>query len=152
MPQLNKVFLMGHLTRDPDMRTSQAGNPVCKFGIAVNRREKDKGADFINCTAFGKTAEFINRDFLKGSPIFIEGRLSYSSWKTEAGENRSALEVVVDRIDWLSPRKPRQGDTDDPSLDESVGEPLPTEPARRQPKQQQLADYGTADGAFEIPF
>ncbi|NBQ49289.1 MAG: single-stranded DNA-binding protein, partial [Marivivens sp.] len=87
MPAFNKVFLMGNLTRDPEMKQLPSGMAVCDIGMAVNDRVKNKQtgeyedrANFVDCTAFGKTAENIVRFFTKGRPIFIEGKLRFEQW------------------------------------------------------------------------
>ena len=82
---MNKVILCGRLTADPELRQSQAGTAVCRFTVAVNRKFKnDKGeyeADFINCTAFKQTAEFVSRYFTKGKMIIVEGNLRTGSYQ-----------------------------------------------------------------------
>lgn len=99
---MNKVILMGRLTRDPEVRYSQGAEPVAvvRFSIAVNRRFKREGdpdADFFNCVAFGKTGEFTNRYFKKGNMISIVGRLSTSSWNdAQSGQKRYATEIIVE--------------------------------------------------------
>lgn len=83
---MNKVILMGRLARDPELRQNQNGNSSCRFSVAVSRRTKnpqtgDYDADFISCTAWGQTAEFINRYFKKGSMICVEGNLRTGSYQ-----------------------------------------------------------------------
>ncbi|NBT50009.1 MAG: single-stranded DNA-binding protein [Marivivens sp.] len=104
MPAFNKVFLMGNLTRDPEMKQLPSGMAVCDIGMAVNDRVKNKQtgeyedrANFVDCTAFGKTAENIVRFFTKGRPIFIEGKLRFEQWDDrESGKKRSKIKVVID--------------------------------------------------------
>jgi len=99
---MNKVILMGRLTRDPETRYSQAAEPVAivRFSIAVNRRFKRDGepdADFFDCVAFGKTGEFISKFFNKGRMIAVVGSLRNSSWEDrETGQKRYKTEVAVD--------------------------------------------------------
>lgn len=98
---MNKVILMGRLTRDPEVRYSQGAEPIaiCKFSIAVNRRYKKEGepeADFFNCTSFGKTGEFTSKYFKKGQMISLVGRLSVNSWTDQNGQKRTSTEVVVE--------------------------------------------------------
>ena len=105
MANYNRVILMGRLTRDVEMRTLPSGLPVGEIGLAVNDRYQDKQsgewmdrANFVDCTAFGKTAESIGRFFSKGSAILIEGKLRYDQWQDkQTGQNRSKLKVVVDQ-------------------------------------------------------
>jgi len=99
---MNKVILMGRLTRDPEIRYSQSADPlaIVRYGIAVNKRFKRDGepdADFIDCTAFGKTGEFAERYFKKGMMVGIVGRISTSSWEDkETGQKRYRTEVIVE--------------------------------------------------------
>ena len=98
---MNKVILMGRLTRDPEVRYSQGNEPVAvvRFGIAVNKRFKRDGepdADFINCVAFGKTGEFTSKYFKKGMMISLVGRLSVNTWTDNNNQKRTSTEVVVE--------------------------------------------------------
>lgn len=109
MPNLNKVMLMGNLTRDPETRA--AGNAqVCEFGLATNRKWKSKqGEDkeetcFVDCTAWGRTGEVIAEHFSKGRPIYVEGRLQLDQWQDQDGNNRSKLKVIVERFEFLGGR------------------------------------------------
>ncbi len=98
---MNKVILMGRLTRDPEMRQTPNGVAVCSFSIAVNRRfakEGQQNADFINCTAWRQQAEFICKYFRKGSMIAVVGNLQSRSWEESDGKKRYATDVVVDEV------------------------------------------------------
>ena len=98
---MNKVILMGRLTRDPEMRQTQSGVNVCSFSIAVNRRfakEGQQNADFINCTAWRQQAEFICKYFAKGSMISVVGNLQSRSWENQEGKKQYATDVVVDEV------------------------------------------------------
>ncbi len=98
---MNKVILMGRLTRDPEMRQTQSGVNVCSFSIAVNRRfakEGQQNADFINCTAWRQQAEFICKYFQKGSMISVVGNLQSRSWENQEGKKQYATDVVVDEV------------------------------------------------------
>ena len=104
MASYNKVILMGNLTRDPELRTlPNSQTLVCDFSLAVNRRWKDAGgADreevlFIDCAAFGKTAETIAGNLAKGRPIHVEGRLRLEQWEQD-GQKRSKIRVVVEQF------------------------------------------------------
>jgi len=111
---LNKVMLIGRLTRDPEVRYSgpSDSSAVTKFGLAVNRTwrtqsgEKKEDTTFVDVVTFGKQAETCNEYLEKGRTVFIEGRLSFSTWKDrDTGRNRSKLEVVAERVQFLgSPR------------------------------------------------
>jgi len=98
---MNKAILMGRLTRDPEMRYSQSATPVavCRFSLAVNRRFKrdsEPDADFINCVAFGKTGEFIEKYFKKGMMLSLTGRIQVSSYDDKQGQKRWSTDVIVE--------------------------------------------------------
>lgn len=98
---MNKVILMGRLTRDPEMRQTPNGVAVCSFSIAVNRRfakEGQQSADFINCTAWRQQAEFICKYFQKGSMIAVVGQIQSRSWDGQDGKKQYATDVVVDEV------------------------------------------------------
>lgn len=107
MASYNKVILMGNITRDPELRQTQGGTSVVKFTVAINDKIKDKDTtSFIDCTAFGKTAENIAKYFHKGSPILIEGRLRQESWTDkQSGQNRSKLVIVADKFEFVGGAK-----------------------------------------------
>ena len=115
MANLNKVLLIGNLTRDPELRYSPSGTAVAKFGLATNRiyktqdGEKKEEVCFVDIVAFRKTAEFCANYFSKGKPIFIEGRLQFSTWETPEGQKRSKLEVLVERMQFLGSPKTSEG-------------------------------------------
>ncbi len=104
MPNLNKVFLMGHLTRNPELRYTPAGLGVANFGLAVNTQiTKDKQDTlFVDITAFGRQAEAINEYFKKGDPIFVEGRLQYRTWEDNNGNKRSKHGIMLNNFQFLS--------------------------------------------------
>jgi single-strand DNA-binding protein len=118
MASYNKVILMGHLTRDPELKTlPNSDTQVCDFALAVNRRWKDgSGNDreevlFIDCAAFGKTGQTIGESLTKGRPIHVEGRLRLETWKKD-GERRSKIRVVVEQFRFVD-RKPGNGQSAD---------------------------------------
>lgn len=106
MASFNKVFLMGNLTRDPELRYVPSGAPVATFGLAVNRTymtqqgEKKDEVCFVRVVVFGKQAESCSQYLTKGRLVFIEGRLQYRSWEQE-GQKRSTLDIVADRVQFL---------------------------------------------------
>ena len=111
MPSYNKVILMGHLTRDPETRTMPNGTAICKIGLAVNHDYKaadgTKKSDvlFIDCDAFGKTAEIMQKWLTKGRACLIEGRLKLDQWDDKkTGEKRSRHGVVVENIQFVGGR------------------------------------------------
>jgi single-strand DNA-binding protein len=102
---LNKVFLYGNLTRDPELKALPSGSQVANFGIATNRSFKDKtgarqeATEFHNIVAFGRTAEVIAQYMKKGRPIFVEGRIQTRSWDDkESGKKNYRTEIVVDNF------------------------------------------------------
>jgi single-strand DNA-binding protein len=104
----NKVILMGNLTRDPESRALPSGANVVNFAVAVNRVWKDKEGNkkedvsFIECDAFGYTADFIAKWFSKGKPILIDGRLRQDNWDDkETGKKRSQIKVVVESASFV---------------------------------------------------
>lgn len=97
----NKVILIGRLTRKPEMRHTPSGMAVTEMCMAVNRRigkDDKQEATYIDVKAWGKTAEFCERYFDKGSPILIEGRLTLEKWTDKQGQNRSALKVTAETV------------------------------------------------------
>ena len=100
---LNKVFIMGRLARDPELRRTQSGVPVASFRLAVDRDYKDKttgekATDWIDVVAWRQTAEFVSRYFTKGRMAVVEGRLQIRDWTDKDGNKRTAAEVVADNI------------------------------------------------------
>ncbi len=107
---LNKVFIIGNLTRDPELKTLPSGTPVASFGVATNRVWKDTSGQkkeevqFHNIVVFGRQAEVASQYLKKGSSVFIEGRIQTRSWEAADGTKRNKTEIVGERIQ-LGPRK-----------------------------------------------
>ena len=151
---MNKVFLIGNLTRDPELRTTQTGISVCSFTIAVNRRRSsnaDAGqpeADFFRVTAWRQLGEICSKYLAKGRKVSVVGSLSVSTYTGNDGQTRASLEVQADDVEFLTP-KGEQGD--------AAGAYAPAAPAS-QPSAN--AGYGSAPqgGGFvqvdeeELPF
>ena len=101
---INRVFLYGNLTRDPELRQTQGGQAVCSFSIATNRKWKGKDGQqqedvqFHNVVAWGKTAELVNQYMKKGSGLYVEGRLQTRSYVAKDGTKRYVTEVVVENM------------------------------------------------------
>ena len=110
MPALNRIILVGNLTRDPEVKFLPSGSAHVGLGLAVSHKYKTKdGAEkeevcFVTCDAFGKTAENCGKYLAKGSLVLIEGRLKFEQWEKD-GQKRSAHKVTVERIQFLSQRK-----------------------------------------------
>ena len=103
MVSFNKVILGGNMTRDPELRFTQAGIPVCNFGIAVNRvRSKTDEVDFFDVTAWRELGETVANYKKKGDPILVEGRLQFRSWEADDGSKRNKVDVVADTVQFLS--------------------------------------------------
>jgi single-strand DNA-binding protein len=122
----NKIILIGNLTRDPEVRYTPQGTPVCNFGIAVNRRYKQgddikKEVTFINVVVFGKQADTCGQYLNKGSAVLVEGRLQERRWETEEGQQRSKHEVVAQTVRFLS--KKQDVAEIDTSVEEEVAPP-----------------------------
>jgi len=143
MANLNKVFLIGNLTRDPELRYTPNGVAVCEFGIAVNRSwtskdgQKRDATCFVDCQAWARSGELISEYCKKGRPLFVEGRLTFDSWEGRDGQKRSKLRVTVENFQFLG-----SGRRDGTPGEERKG--APTEKA---------ADSGPARGeAGEAPY
>ena len=141
LASLNRVVLIGNLTRDPEMRFTPSGSSVCNFGLAVNRRwtnrqgEKVEQADYFNIVVWAKLAELCTDYLSKGSPVAVEGRLQSRSWETEDGQKRSVVEIVAENVQFLGKAAPKEKiddfsdagpvagkevETEGPGLDEEV--------------------------------
>jgi single-strand DNA-binding protein len=136
MANFNKVLLMGNLTRDPQLSYLPSQTAVVDFGLAVNRRWTGKDGQtkeevcFVDCRAFGKPAETINKYLSKGRPLFIEGRLTFDSWTAQDGTKRSKHRVTVENFQFLGgpPAGPAAGTGDTGDRQEAAdGEQRPTE-------------------------
>lgn len=118
---LNKAFIIGNLTRDPEMRALPSGQSVVNFGVATNRRwtdpqgAKQEHAEFHNIVAFGKLAELCNQYLAKGRVAMIEGRLQTRSWQAQDGTKRTRTEIVADTVQFgprgFSGSTPSQGES-----------------------------------------
>ena len=117
---INKVILMGRLTRDPEMRHTNSGTPVTTFSIAIDNGYGDnKRTDFINCVAWNKTAEFVTKYFAKGKMIVIaDGRISTRSWETQDGKRAYATEVIANEVSFGETKSSQQTVTQPPMQDD----------------------------------
>ena len=130
---MNVVILMGNLTRDPELSETPSGKTVCKFGIAVSR-DFEEGTDFFNCTAWGSTADNINKYFKKGKRILINGRIKISDSERD-GQKKRFTDIIVNKFDFCDSKGSKEdGDGYDSPVDEREpdvvepisGPPLPT--------------------------
>lgn len=145
---LNRIILMGRLTRDPELRHTQAGTPVASFSLAVDRDFKDKatgekGTDFIDIVAWRQTAEFVSRFFTKGRMAVVEGRLQLRDWTDKDGNKRRTAEVLAEHVYFGDSKRDAEGGA------ESGGAytPPPAEPGSSGAEFEELTDD---DG--ELPF
>ena len=139
MASLNKVMLIGNVTRDPEIRYTPKGTALVEIGLAVNRRytaengEKREEVTFVDVTLWGRTAEIANEYLRKGRPVYIEGRLQLDSWDDKTtGQKRSKLRVVGEEMQLLGSREGGSGGGSQGGDDE---EPRSSRPASRPPQQ-----------------
>ena len=107
MSSYNRIVLVGNLTRDPQLSYTPSNTAVCKFGIATNRKWRDRDGNtredvcFVDCTLFGRGGETFNQYMAKGRTVLVEGRLQLNRWTTPEGDKRSKHEVLVDNFTFL---------------------------------------------------
>ena len=109
---VNKVVLMGRITADPEMKQTTNGTSVVQFSVAVNRKYDREKTDFIDCTAFGRSADFIGKFFRKGSSIIVFGNIQVESFKDKDGNNRRSVRVIVDEVDFGESKANKQEETE----------------------------------------
>ena len=116
MANLNKVMLIGNLTRDVQLSYLPSQTAVAEFGLAINHRfKKQDGTEvkdvcFVDCQMFGKRAEVLVKYLVKGDPLFIEGRLKYESWKSDDGTKRNRTRVLIENFEFLGGREEKQNE------------------------------------------
>jgi len=138
MLELNRAFLIGNLTQDPEVRSLTSGTPVAEFGLAVNRRYKDRNGEwqeetlFIQIESWGRLAEFCGDWLKKGRRVFVEGRLKLDSWEARDGSKRSRIKVRADRIQFADAR-PSEGSGDSSPQRESMPPQESSNPSNSKP-------------------
>ena len=152
MAYLNRVFLIGNLTRDPEIRVTPKGTSTASFGLAVNRTYRDEaGASheevtFIDIEAWGKQAELVGKYLAKGSPCMVEGRLKLDQWEDKtSGQKRSKLKVVLDNVQFLGCK------SDGTPAEMREGEPPPQQRAQTPLAQRTAATPGPV-AEDDVPF
>lgn len=135
---MNRVCLMGRLTRDPELRQTQNGVSVTSFSIAVNRKYDKETADFIDVVAWRQTAEFVTRYFGKGDMIAVEGVIQTRTYEDRQGNNRKAVEVVADQVYFCGSKQ--SGNT----------EGAPQAPTARAAQPQSSNQSGETQSSFSI--
>lgn len=122
---LNTIIVMGRLTRDPELRMTQTQKSVASFTVACERdyaaAGEQKETDFIDCSAFGKTAEFVHQYFTKGSMVVVQGRLQLRSWLDKDGQKHNRSEIVADRV-WFGETKKKDADPQMKEITEPDGQ------------------------------
>ncbi len=147
---LNRVILMGNLTRDPELSHTASNAPVCKFGMATNRKWADRDGNkkeevcYVDVTAWGKMGEVINQYMAKGRGILIEGRLQFSQWTDKEGKNRSKLDVVAESFSFVGEKGDGQGQN------RGGGRAAPASEERSDPPP--MPDDGDVPQDSSIPF
>ena len=152
---MNKVYLIGNLTRDPEMRSTSTGIPVCNFSIAVNRRFKNaqtgqQETDFFNIVAWRQLAELCGRYLAKGRKVAVFGSIQTRTYEAQDGSKRTAFDIVADEVEFLSASNNAGGSSSD--YHAAVSSPAPA------PRMQQAPAYAPADSGFtqvdddELPF
>lgn len=142
---MNKVFLIGNLTRDPELRETNNGTSVCGFSIAVNRpyttAEGERQTDFFNCTAWRTTAEAIARYCKKGNKVAINGSVQLRNYEDNEGIKRTAVDIIVQDVEFLTPKSAAGSNDDFYDAPQSS-----SAPAKKKPTLQSFDDDG------DIPF
>lgn len=123
---MNKCIEIGRLTRDIELRQTTAGTPVCSFTLAVPRRKKEQGTNFIDCVAFGITAEIMERYTHKGSKICVSGYINVREYTDKNGNKRKAVELNADEIEFLDEKRKEEKE-EAPVEDESFLDAVSTE-------------------------
>lgn len=155
MANFNKAFLMGNLTRDPELRYLPNGTAVTTFTVASNRTyklpsgEKKEEATFMRVVVWARRAETCGEYLSKGSSVFVEGRLQSRTWQGQDGQKRSTVEIVADNVQFLG--KPKREGSQPAGSVSNAQEPLDTEPDVDLPKEGINNQRGLA-GKDEVPF
>lgn len=117
---MNKVVLVGRLTKDPEVRYAQNDNStaIARFTVACDRKIKDSGADFISCVAFGKTAEFLEKYFAKGSKIGLTGHIQTGNFTNKDGQKVYTTDVIVDEVEFVESKSAASNEA--PAINEAA--------------------------------
>ena len=154
---MNKVYLIGNLTRDPEMRSTQTGIPVCNFSIAVNRRFRNQQTgqqetDFFNIVAWRQLAELCSRFLAKGRKVAVSGSIQTRTYEAQDGSKRTAFDIVADEVEFLTSPQAASG------APSGEYRPAAMSSAPAAPHAQQAPSYASADTGFtqvdddELPF
>ncbi len=149
MYSLNRAQIVGNLTRDPEMRYTPAGQSVCSFGVATNRRWRDKDGntqeqtEFHNVVAWGKLAELMAQLVHKGSKIYVEGRLQTRSWEGQDGGKRNRTEIVMNDFILLTPKGATAPAATEADIEDFPAPKKEETPKEEKPKPKKIADEKT---------
>jgi len=156
MANLNKVLLIGNLTRDPELRYTPSGTAVVNLRMAINRPFRDKSGEnkqetcFMTVVAWDKQAEVCNQYLHKGSPLFVEGRLQSRTWDGQDGKKRSVVEVRAERVQFLGgPQQGRRGPAA-PAGDEESKRGAPAGDEENKSGAREGADVSMTSGVDEV--
>lgn len=155
MASLNKVMLIGNLTRDPEIKYTTSGTALCTFGMAINRKYTSQGEEkeevcFVDIECWGKQAESCDQYLSKGRPVYVEGRLKFDQWDDQqTGKKRSRLTVNAERVQFLGDNDNSGGQQQRPQQQSSAAPPVGAPaPAAQAPP----AGAPAGDGIDDIPF
>ena len=131
---MNKIVIIGRLTRDPELKSTNAGTSVCNFSVAVARTYRDKEGnrptDFFDISVFGATAEFVAKYFKKGSSIAVSGAMESRKFVDKDGNNRIAWSLHADEVNFCGSKSENNGGSQKPSIDEGYsGDPVESDDA-----------------------
>ena len=143
----NLVILTGRLTKDPELKYGASGTAYCKFTLAVNRMKKEDGADFILCSAFGKTAELIAEYVKKGYQLGVQGRIQQETYEKD-GQQTSKTGVVVDKIEFLEGKKEEETQTNTTNKNCRYDNKPPKDLIKEEPKVPDIQFYDDDEFPF----
>jgi single-strand DNA-binding protein len=152
MPNLNKVMLIGNLTRDPEIKYTAKGTAICDLSLAINRSfkgdngERQEETTFVDVTLWGKTAELAGQYLAKGRPVYIEGRLQLDTWQDKEGQKRSKMKVIGETMQFLG------GKPGDAQEERQQSRGREAQPQRREPAKRDTMETVFTGDEDDIPF
>lgn len=152
---MNKVILIGRLCADPEFRQTTSGIPVCRFRIAVNRpkqKDQERQADFIGCTAWRSTAEFISRYFTKGQKIIVEGYLRNNDYTDNNGVKHYSMDVLIQNVDFGESKGSDGGYQQQSAPAQQTQAPRAAAPAQEALSIDDLGEFEEILSDGEVPF
>lgn len=157
---LNRVQLIGNLTRDPELRYTPSGTAVCTFGLATNRAwtteggEKHDEAEFHRIVSWNKLAELCSQFLVKGRKVYVEGRLSTRSWTAQDGAQKSITEIVISDMILLDSKRGAEGEAQESGSKESYDEPPVEEKPKASKKEEKKEEEKDSEEIIpdDIPF